>query len=366
MDVDVKPLRVELGNRSYHVYVGQGLIRRTGELIKENLHSAGRCAVITNEEIHRLHGSPLMASLEKAGFDAELILVPDGEEAKSWDVAGSLLGELVDLGLDRKSVVIAFGGGAVGDVAGFVASIYLRGVRLVQVPTTLLSLVDSSIGGKAAVNHPKGKNLIGAFHQPSVVVADPRLLGTLPQRELISGLGEVVKYGVIADSEIFNILEKKSANVLRKEMDVLVDVISRCCTIKARLVELDERDTAGLRAALNYGHTVGHALEVLTHLMMGHGEAVAVGMNVAAQISSSLGLIGEADVERQRRLLRRLGLETELPNVVSSKLLEAMHRDKKVERDTVRFVLPTGIGSSPILKAVHDNLIRQVLEEGDV
>lgn len=366
MDVDTKSFRVELGERSYHIHVGSELISRTGELIKEDLSSADRCAVVTNDVVNRLHGSPLMASLGEAGIDAELVLVPEGEEAKSWDVAENLLGNLVDLGLDRKSVVIAFGGGSVGDVAGFVASIYLRGVRVVQVPTTLLSQVDSSIGGKTAVNHPRGKNLVGAFHQPSAVIIDPHLLRTLPQRELISGLAEVLKHGVIADSEIFNILEKRADEVLRKEMDVLIDVISMCCAIKARFVELDERDTEGVRAALNYGHTVGHSLELVTHLEMSHGEAVAVGMNVAAQISNRLGLIEKLDVERQRRLLKRLGLETELPDVDSSELLKAMYRDKKVEMNTIRFVLPTGIGSPPILRAVPDNLISQVLEDRNV
>ncbi len=366
MNVDTKSFRVELGERSYNIYVGSGLISRTGELIKENLSSADRCAVVTNDAVNRLHGIALMASLGETGIDAELVLVPIGEEAKSWDVAESLLGDLVDLGLDRKSVVIAFGGGSVGDVAGFVASIFLRGVRLVHVPTTLLSQVDSSIGGKTAVNHPKGKNLVGAFHQPSAVIIDPHLLRTLPQRELISGLAEVLKHGVIADSEIFNILEKRADGVLRKEMDVLTDLISMCCAIKAGFVELDERDTEGVRAALNYGHTAGHALELLTHLEMSHGEAVAVGMDVAAQISNRVGLIEKVDVERQRRLLKRLGLGTDLPDIDSSELLKAMHRDKKVEMNTIRFVLPTGIGSPPILRAVPDNLISQVLEDGNV
>ncbi len=365
MDRDIKPIRVELGKRSYPIYVDSGLISQAGELINANLHSAQRCVVVTSDDIHRLHGNSLMASLDESGIDAELVLVPDGEKSKSWDIGGILLGELVDLGFDRQSVVIAFGGGVVGDLAGFVSAIYLRGVRLVQVPTTLLAQVDSSIGGKVAVNHPKGKNLIGAFHQPSIVIMDPCLLGTLSQRELISGLAEVVKYGVIADSEIFNILEKKADDVLGRDLRVLTDVISRCCAVKARLVGLDERDTEGVRAALNYGHTVGHALELLTHLRMRHGEAVAVGMNVAAQISNRLGLIGEVDVERQIRLLRRLGLVTKLQNLDSSQLLEAMRRDKKVERGTIRFVLPTGIGSSPILRAVTDGLISQALEGGD-
>ena len=366
MDVDTKSFRVELGERSYQIHVASELFSRTGKLIKEDLSSADRCVVITNDVVNRLHGSALMASLGEAGIDAGLILVPEGEEAKSWSVAERILGDLVDLGLDRKSVVIAFGGGSVGDVAGFVASIFLRGVRLVQVPTTLLSQVDSGIGGKAAVNHPKGKNLIGAFHQPSVVIIDPYLLRTLPRRELISGLAEVLKYGVIADSEIFNILEKRRDDVLRKEMDVLIDVISRCCAIKAGFVELDERDTEGVRAALNYGHTTGHALEILTHLEMSHGEAVAVGMNVAAQISDRLGLIEKEDVERQRRLLKRLGLETDLPDVDPSELLKAMYRDKKVEKNTIRYVLPTGIGSPPILRAVQDSVISQVLEDKNV
>ena len=360
--LDVKLVGVELGERSYPIYIAPGILSQTGDLIRANLPSAGRCAVVTSGSIHRLHGGALMRSLEEARVEAEPVLVPDGEEAKSWDTAGRLIGELLELGLDRRSVIIAFGGGAVGDLAGFVASIYLRGVSLVQVPTTLLAQVDSAVGGKAAVNHPRGKNLIGSFHQPSLVVADPSLLRTLPRRELLSGLAEVVKYGVIADAELFSLLEAKADEILGRDLRVLTEVVARCCAIKARLVEVDERDTRGLRAALNYGHTVGHALESLTHHGMRHGEAVAVGMAVAARLSERLGIMDADDVERQRRLLRRLGLRTALPRLAVAALLGAMRRDKKAEAGAIRFVLPTGIGKPPILRAVEDDVIILVLE----
>lgn len=359
----IQPIMVELGWRSYPIYVAKGLIVRVGRLLGERLPSARRCVVVTSDTIHRMHGEALMRSFGEAGIDVGLALVPDGEEAKSWFSADQLIGELLELGLDRQSVVVSFGGGAVGDLSGFVASIFLRGVSLVQVPTTLLAQVDSSIGGKAAVNHPKGKNLIGSFHQPALVVSDLELLITLPRRELLSGLGEVVKYGVIADPDLFGLAEAIGEKLINADLGALTDVVRRCATIKAKLVGLDERDTRGIRAALNYGHTVGHALEVLTGLGLRHGEAVALGMGVAAQISERLGLMEKGDVVRQRRLLEQLGFELEPPRLDPLKLIEVMHRDKKVEGDSIRLVLPTGIGSTPVLRPVPDHIISKVLED---
>jgi 3-dehydroquinate synthase len=294
---------VELGERSYPVYVEAGLLERVGPLIKEVLPAAGKCVVITSETVHGIHGETLETSLEEAGINGGVVLVPDGEAAKSWAVAEQLIGELLLKGLDRQSMVVAFGGGAIGDLSGFVASIYLRGVRLVQVPTTLLSQVDSSLGGKAAVNHPMGKNLIGSFHQPSLVVSDPGLLATLPRRELLSGLGEVVKHGVIADGDLFDYVGEHGEEMLEADPDHLSHAVRRSVAIKARLVALDERDDKGIRAALNYGHTIGHAVEALSGMEVRHGEAVALGMVAAARISEELGLMAKDDVGRQRRLL---------------------------------------------------------------
>lgn len=359
---DLQLVSISLDDRSYPIYIAPGILNHAGRLLNSTLKDVERCAVVTSHVVHSTYGSSLAKSLQEAGVDTETILVPEGEESKSWEIAEEVLGELVDLGFDRQSVIIAFGGGSVGDLSGFVAAIYLRGIRFVQVPTTLLAQVDSSIGGKAAVNHTKGKNLIGAFHQPSLVVSDPSLLRTLPNNELLSGFGEIVKYAVIADAELFSILEKKEEEVIGKDLKVLADIITRCCVIKARLVEKDERDTKGLRAALNYGHTVGHALEFLSNFKLRHGEAVSIGMTFEAKISERLGLISNVDTCRQEALLERLGLPAELPDLGPSEIIEAMHRDKKVREGSIRLVLPTGIGTPPTLMAVSDSVIAEVLE----
>ncbi|UCD44468.1 MAG: 3-dehydroquinate synthase [Candidatus Bathyarchaeota archaeon] len=356
------PITVELGERSYLVHVGRGLIGRVGALIRERLPAARKCAVVTSKAILGIHGNALMEALGGASIEATSVLVPDGEEAKTWSCAERLIGELLENRLARKSAVVAFGGGAVGDLSGFVSAIFLRGVSLVQVPTTLLAQVDSSLGGKAAVNHPMGKNLVGAFHQPSLVVSDPELLITLPRREVLSGMAEVVKHGVIADSELFDYIEKRSGELVDTDPDALSHVVRRSVAIKARLVSLDERDSKGVRVILNYGHTAGHALETLTGHELRHGEAVAMGMEIAARISAELGLIEEVDVGRQIRLLERLGLGMTPPKVGVEDMMDAMRRDKKTERGSIRFVLPTGIGTPPVFRAVQDELISSVLE----
>ena len=294
------------------------------------------------------------------------MLVPDGEEAKSWSEAARLVGELLNHGFDRRSALIAFGGGAVGDLAGFAAAIYLRGIDLVQVPTTLLAQVDSAIGGKVAVNHPKGKNLIGAFKQPGLVTSDQELLASLPERELRSGLAEVVKYGVIADSELFKKVEEKRDSLQDAEPGALTEVVRRCATIKVGYVEEDERDLGGIRAALNYGHTLGHAVETLSAPRMRHGEAVAIGMGFAGRISVGLGLMEEGELERQQGLLESLGLETGIPDLKLSDILDALSRDKKVEGGSVRFVLPTGIGTAPVIRPIDETLILRELGRAGV
>jgi 3-dehydroquinate synthase len=360
---DKRIIKVNLGERSYPIHVSAGSIRRAGTIISERLTGELRCAVITSEPVNRLHGESLTKGLAEANLEVDVIIVPDGEEAKSWNEAERVLGELLDLGMDRRSIVVAFGGGSVGDLSGFVSAIYLRGVDLVQVPTTFLAQVDSGIGGKAAVNHPKGKNLMGVFHQPSLVISDPELLVTLPREELISGLAEVVKYGVVSDADLFSLVESRSEDLIERDLSVLTEVVARCSVIKAGLVELDELDDKGLRSALNYGHTVGHALETLTNFGLRHGEAIAMGMTVAARISESLGLIDEKDVERQSALLKRLGLRIACPQLSASELMETMHRDKKAEGGSIRFVLSTGIGNPPTMKVVSDRLITQIMEQ---
>ncbi|MBA7673631.1 3-dehydroquinate synthase [subsurface metagenome] len=358
----VRSMDIDLGERSYSIHVGNGIVSSTGHLIRKRLPQVRTCGVVTSDGIPEIHVEALTGSLESAGLNIGIVKVPDGEEAKSWEVAGDLIGELLDIGLDRRSAVIAFGGGAIGDLAGFAAAIYMRGVSLVQVPTTLLAQVDSSYGGKTAVNHPKGKNLIGAFYQPSLVVSDQGILGTLPRRELLSGMGEVVKHGVIADPELFKLTETEGERLMNADPDALSEAVIRSVAIKGRLVQKDERDDKGARAILNYGHTIGHALETMSHHGLRHGEAVTLGMEVAARISLSLRLMASKDVERQTKTLESIGFDLNPPESDLKTLMEVTHRDKKAVGDTINLVLPTGIGKSPIVKGVQDSLILETLK----
>ncbi len=358
----VRSMDIDLGDRSYSIHVGNGIVKSAGHLIRERLPEVRTSAVVTSDGIPEEHVEGLRGSLESAGLNIGIVKVPDGEEAKSWEVAGDLVGELLEIGLDRKSAVIAFGGGAIGDLAGFAAAIYMRGVSLVQVPTTLLAQVDSSYGGKTAVNHPKGKNLIGAFYQPSLVVSDQGILGTLPRRELLSGLGEVVKHGIIADPELFRLTEAEGEGLMNADPDALSEAVIRSVAIKGRLVQEDERDDKGARAILNYGHTVGHSLETISHQGLRHGEAVALGMEVASRISLSLGLMESKDVERQTIALESIGFDLKPPEVDLKTLMEVTHRDKKAVGDTINLVLPTGIGIPPIVKGIQDSLLLDTLK----
>ena len=345
-------IQLALGACSYSILVETGLIDHLGE----NIPSRGKKALVTTPVIYDLYGERVKASLG----EHELILIPDGEDAKQWSIVEELLGKLIDAGLDRQSTLIALGGGTVGDVAGFAASIYLRGIKVVQVPTTLLAMVDSSIGGKTAVNHPKGKNLVGSFHQPERVLIDPSLLETLPESEVRHGLAEVIKYGVIHDAELFNMLERKPPHDLTS--DDMDEIIARCAEGKARYVEQDEEDRKGIRAALNYGHTLGHAVETLTNHGVSHGEGVAIGMVAAVWISRENGLIVYSDYYRIINLIENYGLPTKVPSLDHDSVIEVMHRDKKAEHGQIKFVLPIGIGKAPVLRYVGDETIRRLLE----
>jgi 3-dehydroquinate synthase len=349
---------VHLGARSYPILVGGGLLGRLGEAISEYISGVTGCVVVTSPSVDALYGGQVMTSLD--GLSPGKVIVPEGEDAKTWDAAEKLLGGLIGHGLDRRGVVVALGGGSVGDSAGFVASVYMRGVRVVQVPTTLLGQVDSSIGGKTAVNHPSGKNLIGSFHQPSLVACDPTLLATLPPRELRSGLAEVVKYGVISDAILYKGLEIEAEGILSGDTERLRWMVGRCVASKARYVEADERDDGGIRAALNYGHTVGHAVETLSDHTIRHGEAVAIGMVAASRVANSLDLLKQTDLTRQISLLQRLGLPVEVPYGLVE-VIPLMRRDKKAEAGSIRLVLPTGIGSKPIIRGVSEADLRGAL-----
>ena len=349
----MKVIEVSMGARSYPIIIGTGLVERLCDHLPEN----GKIAVISTPIINDLYGN----LLKSIGRDYDLILVPDGEEAKTWETVEIVLGKLLEYGLDRKATVVALGGGTVGDLAGFVASIYMRGINVVQIPTTLLAMVDSSIGGKTAINHPKGKNMVGSFHQPSMVIIDPLFLDSLPEREIRSGLAETVKYGIISDEEIVNIFEKTPVEDIGQE--VMVEIIAKCVAIKARYVEQDEHDNKGIRASLNYGHTTGHSVENLSKHKVNHGEGVAIGMTVAALIGEKIGLVDNEMRARQGRLLVKIGLPIRVPALGIDEMVEVMHRDKKAEDGRIRFVLPTGIGKEPVLRYISEETIAAALRE---
>jgi len=331
---------VALGERSYQIHVGLGLLAESGRLIASP--PRGRAFVITDAIVDRLHGDALRRGL--GGLEPQTIAVPVGERQKSLRRAAALWDELLQRGADRRSIIVAFGGGVIGDLAGFVAATYMRGLPYVQVPTTLLAQVDSSVGGKVAINHPRAKNLIGAFHQPLAVIADVSVLATLRPRDYREGLAEVVKTAMIADTELFRWLEEQQRELMARDPDALAHVVRRCCEIKAQVVAEDERES-GKRATLNLGHTVGHALEALSgYGRLRHGEAVAIGMVAAARIARRLGRATEATEERLVRLLGALGLPTRIPGAPAAAILAAARADKKAIGGIPRFVLPRGIG----------------------
>jgi 3-dehydroquinate synthase len=352
---------VNLGPRSYSILVGVGALAQVGSELRQ-LQPGRKVALVSDAGILGLHGGTVRRSLGEAGFEVTDILVPDGEQAKSLDVARAAWDRLVDAGFDRTSTVVALGGGAVGDLAGFVAATYMRGVNLVQVPTTLLAQVDASIGGKTAIDHPRAKNLIGAFHQPRLVVTDPAVLTSLPEREFRSGLAEVIKHGIVLDAAYFRDLEERLTDVLRRDLPTLERVVAGSCRIKASVVERDEQE-AELRAVLNYGHTIGHALEAVTgYKRWAHGEAIALGIVAEARLAEKLGVAGAETTERQRRLLERSGLPVAGTGVVPNAVLEALARDKKARDGRVPFVLAPEIGSFRLVFDVPQAAVLEVLD----
>ncbi|NPV28501.1 MAG: 3-dehydroquinate synthase [Firmicutes bacterium] len=354
-------LQVNLGARSYPILIGSSILPELGRYLVP-LHLSPRIFVVTNEIVGGIYGKQVRDALAKAGFEVVYHELPDGEEYKSLDSASLLYTCALKGGVERQSALVALGGGVIGDLAGFVAATFLRGIPLVQVPTTLLAQVDSSVGGKVAVNHPKGKNMIGCFYQPLLVFTDVATLRTLPLRELRAGLAEVIKYGVIWDEGFFYFLEENLDRVLACDQEVLVEIIKQACAIKAKIVEKDEREL-GLRAILNFGHTVGHALETLTdYRVYRHGEAVSIGMVAAATLAVKKGVMDPGDRERLIALLERAGLPTRLP-FDAGEILAILPRDKKVYHGKLRFVLPLGLGQVDIFSDLEPEEIRTALEE---
>ncbi len=356
----MEKVQVNLGERSYNIYIGTGNLEKLGEYLP--FEHKTKLFVITNDLVGPLYGNRLVESLQMSRFDALYYQVPDGEEYKSLECAEKLFSCAIKGGLDRQSAIIALGGGVIGDLAGFVAATYMRGIPLIQVPTTLLAQVDSSVGGKVAVNHPLGKNMIGSFYQPRLVYIDLKVLDTLDPREVRSGLAEVVKYGVIHDRCFFEFLEQYLEQITALDKDLLFTVIKNSCSIKGRIVEKDEKES-GLRALLNFGHTIGHALEVLTNYRVyRHGEAVSLGMVAAAEIAAGRGLLTSKEVNRLAGVLEKAGLPTALP-YSSDEILPLLSRDKKAHYGRPRFVLPQTLGMAALFDDVGDDEIRNALEK---
>ena len=359
----MRNVHVPLGNRSYDIKIAPGFFDRLGRECAR-LKLAPRCAIITDTNVGRRYARTVFDSLAAAGFLPSLIIVQPGETAKSLKTVQACYDQLAGHRLDRKSFIVALGGGVVGDLAGFVAATYLRGIAFVQVPTTLLAQVDSSVGGKVGVNLKAGKNLVGAFHQPKLVLCDLDAMKTLPDREFRAGLAEVIKYGIIYDAKLFAQIERKLPNLLKREMKLLAAVVARCCEIKAEVVGRDETDE-GPRAILNFGHTIGHAIENISgYGKYLHGEAISIGQVAAVKLSHAVLGLPERDVERVENIFRRAGLpvQIELNSSKRQRLLNAMRLDKKVSGGEIKFVLAKRIGLVVWGQRVPEDGVVQVLD----
>jgi 3-dehydroquinate synthase len=352
----MKELAVDLGERSYPILIGHGLLSSCGHLISRVV-GKGKALLVSNPTVFPLYGKQVVSSLEGEGFEVAVGLMPDGEKYKNIDETMKILDIAVKAGLERESVVVALGGGVTGDLAGLVASLYMRGINFIQIPTTLLAQVDSSIGGKVGVNHALGKNLIGAFHQPLLVIADTETLATLEEREYRAGLGEAVKYGIIYNQKFFNWMEKNIRGIVDKDENCLQEIIFQSCRAKADIVKQDEKET-GLRAILNLGHTFGHSLEKLTNYnTYRHGEAVVMGIKAADYLACSLGYLQENERERIERLLLDLGLIFMYPNITGEEIYNGMLNDKKVNNGKIRVIIPKAIGVPEIIENVSRETI---------
>jgi 3-dehydroquinate synthase len=357
----VAGVRVQLSERSYEIEIAAGALARTGDFVSART-KLSHAVIITDSNVEKPYAATVANSLQSSGARISRLTVEPGEPSKSVASADWLWNEMLAAGADRKTVVVAVGGGVVGDLAGFAAAGFARGLAFIQVPTTLLAQVDSSVGGKVGVNLPGAKNMVGAFWQPLGVLIDTDTLDTLPDREYRAGLAEVVKYGVILDEAFFTWLEEHVHQINRRDRAALEHVIARCCRLKADVVEADERETTGRRAVLNYGHTFCHAIEATTgYGEYLHGEAVAIGMMCAARLAAALGRVDATFVERQERLLTALHLPLATPPVADEELLVAMQHDKKVEHGRLRFVLPTRLGHVELVSGVAPAAARAAL-----
>lgn len=359
----MRQVNVALGSRSYPVYIGPGLLAQTGGYLSERGFT-GRLVVITDTAVNKLYGSKLGGELEADGFQVSALEVPAGEGQKSLESAGRLYQELTAVHVERTTPILALGGGVIGDLAGFVAATYQRGVPLVQLPTTLLAQVDSSVGGKVAVDHGQLKNMVGAFYHPEMVIADTSTLKSLPEEELVNGLAEVIKSAAIRGGRFFSFLEENMERIKSLDADILEQVVFQSVNIKAGVVAEDERDM-GLRHILNYGHTIGHAIESVSDFEIKHGKAVAIGMVAAARIANKLGMLDEGEVNRLQQLIEQAGLPAKMPEIEVEKVMQAMQHDKKVRAGKARFVLLESLGKATVVDDVHPSLIKEVLTRNE-
>ncbi len=361
---------VQLPQQSYDIAIAPGSLDQLGPWLKGDLSQplglGNRILLVSNPVVFRHYGERAIASLQQAGFTVSTCILPAGERYKTPASVQKIYDAALDNRLERSSAMVALGGGVIGDMTGFAAATWLRGIPFVQVPTTLLAMVDAAIGGKTGVNHPRGKNLIGAFHQPSLVLIDPQVLKTLPGREFRAGMAEVIKYGVIWDAGLFEHLEaaKRLDQLSLLPESLLFDILTHSCQAKAHVVSKDEKE-AGLRAILNYGHTIGHAVESLTgYRLVNHGEAVAIGMVAAAQLAVALQFWEQSSADRQLALIQKTKLPTQIPAGLDlDAILASLQTDKKVKSGQVRFVLPTHIGAATVTDQVTADITRSVLQQ---
>jgi 3-dehydroquinate synthase len=359
----MKTLHVDLANRSYPIYIGTNLLEQKA-LFEPHLKSSTTVFIVSNTTVAPLYAKTLINTLSQLGKTVRLLELPDGESFKDWQHLQLIFDELLAHGADRQSMIIALGGGVVGDMAGFGAASFMRGIRFIQVPTSLLAQVDSSVGGKTGINHPLGKNMIGAFHQPVAVIADLNTLRTLPPRELSAGLAEVIKHGAIADADFLDWIEANTSALLACDTDAMAHAVLRSCEIKSAVVSADERE-GGIRATLNFGHTFGHAIESgLGYGEWLHGEAVGCGMVMAADLSVRLGHIGQADAQRLKRIIESMHLPIAPPKLGSERFMELMRVDKKTEAGQIRYITLGSIGAARIQQVPDATVIETLIATG--
>ncbi|WP_310483854.1 3-dehydroquinate synthase [Chamaesiphon sp. VAR_48_metabat_403] len=367
----MESIQVALAENAYEISIAPGNLDRLGAKCRD-LKLGNKVMVVSNPTVFALYGQRTISALQQADFEVSYCELPDGERYKTLDSIAHIYDLALEHGLERSSTLVALGGGVIGDMTGFAAATWLRGIAVVQVPTTLLAMVDSSIGGKTGVNHPHGKNLIGAFHQPRLVLTDPDVLVTLPAREFRAGMAEAIKYAIIGDPELFDLLERADG-LQQNQIDpeLLATILTRSARAKAEVVSKDEHELTGLRATLNYGHTIGHAIENVTEYTINHGEAVALGMSAAGQIAVKLQLWTQQEAQRQDRVIHKADLAIELPPAIDlEQIVKTLKSDKKVKAGKGVFILPSKIGSTrtiayevlnPTEDLVSDALIKQVL-----